>query len=74
MSLRGLKNKEDIMRKSGILLHISSLPGKYGIGSFGKEAYRFVDKLKKAKQSFLLILPLGPTGYVDSPYHSFSYF
>ena len=67
MSLRGLKNKEDIMRKSGILLHISSLPGKYGIGSFGKEAYRFVDKLKEVKQSFWQILPLGPTGYGDSP-------
>ena len=62
------------MRKSGILLHISSLPGKYGIGSFGKAAYHFVDKLKEAKQSFWQILPLGPTSYGDSPYQSFSTF
>ncbi len=62
------------MRKSGILLHISSLPGKYGIGCFGKEAYNFVDKLKEAKQSFWQILPLGPTSYGDSPYQSFSTF
>ena len=62
------------MRKSGILLHISSLPGKYGIGSFGKAAYHFVDKLKEAKQSFWQILPLGATGYGDSPYQSFSTF
>ena len=62
------------MRKSGILLHISSLPGKYGIGSFGKAAYHFVDKLKAAKQSYWQILPLGPTSYGDSPYQSFSTF
>lgn len=62
------------MRRSGILLHVSSLPGRYGIGSFGKEAYRFVDKLKAAKQSYWQILPLGPTSYGDSPYQSFSTF
>ncbi len=61
-------------RESGILLHISSLPSKYGIGTMGKEAYRFVDFLKKAKQGIWQILPIGPTGYGDSPYQSFSVF
>lgn len=60
------------MRKSGILLHISSLPGKYGIGNFGKEAYAFIDKLVRANQKVWQILPLGPTGFGDSPYQSFS--
>ncbi len=62
------------MRKSGILLPIASLPGKYGIGTFGKEAYRFIDSLKEAGQAYWQILPLGPTGYGDSPYQSFSTF
>lgn len=60
------------MRKSGILLHISSLPSNYGIGTMGKEAYKFVDFLKKAKQTCWQILPIGPTSYGDSPYQSFS--
>ena len=60
------------MRKSGILLPVSSLPGKYGIGSFGKEAYRFADFLAAAGQSAWQILPLGPTSYGNSPYSSFS--
>ena len=60
------------MRASGILLPISSLPGKYGIGSFSKEAYEFVDFLKKADQKYWQILPIGPTSYGDSPYQSFS--
>lgn len=63
---------EEIMRQSGILLHISSLPGPYGIGSFGDAAYQFIDFLKKTKQSFWQILPLGPTSYGDSPYQTFS--
>ena len=63
-----------VMRKSGVLLPIASLPGSYGIGCFSKEAYRFVDKLKEAGQSYWQILPLGPTGYGDSPYQSFSTF
>ena len=62
------------MRKSGILMHISSLPGPYGIGSMGKCAYEFVDFLCKAGQSYWQILPLSPTGYGDSPYQSFSTF
>ena len=62
------------MRRSGILYPISSLPSKYGIGSFSKEAYEFVDFLKKAGQSAWQVLPFGPTGYGDSPYQSFSTF
>lgn len=61
-------------RSSGILMHISSLPGKYGIGDFGKEAYNFVDFLVKSKQKYWQILPLGVTGYGDSPYQCFSAF
>ena len=59
-------------RKSGILLPVASLPSKYGIGCFSQEAYEFVDFLKKAGQAYWQILPLGPTGYGDSPYQSFS--
>lgn len=62
------------MRKSGILLPISSLPSAYGIGCFSKDAYEFVDLLEAAGQSFWQILPLGPTSYGDSPYQSFSSF
>lgn len=62
------------MRESGILLPIFSLPSEYGIGCFSKEAYEFVDQLKKAGQRKWQILPLGPTGYGDSPYQSFSTF
>lgn len=62
------------MRKSGFLLPVASLPGKYGIGSFSEEAYHFIDCLKEAGQSYWQILPLGPTGYGDSPYQSFSTF
>lgn len=61
-------------RGSGILLHISSLPGSYGIGTFGKEAYSFVDFLKEAKQQYWQILPLCPTSFGDSPYQSPSAF
>ncbi len=60
------------MRKSGILMHITSLPGPYGIGSMGQEAYAFVDFLEKAGQSCWQILPLNPTGYGDSPYQALS--
>lgn len=62
------------MRSSGILLPVASLPGKYGIGSFSKEAYKYIDFLKAAGQKYWQILPLGPTGYGDSPYQSFSTF
>ena len=63
-----------MMRASGILLPVSSLPSKYGIGCFSAEAYEFVDKLATAGQKYWQILPLGPTGYGDSPYQSFSTF
>jgi len=62
------------MRKSGILLPVSSIPSRYGIGTFSKHAYEFIDLLEMAGQSYWQILPLGPTGYGDSPYQSFSTF
>ena len=62
------------MRECGMLLPIASLPSKYGIGCFSKEAYEFVDQLKEGGQSFWQILPLGPTGFGDSPYQAFSAF
>ena len=61
-------------RGAGILLSITSLPSKYGIGCFSKSAYDFVDWLKAAGQTYWQILPLGPTSYGDSPYQSFSTF
>ena len=60
------------MRQSGILMHITSLPSPYGVGTMGKEAYRFVDFLKESGQCLWQILPLTPTGYGDSPYQSCS--
>lgn len=58
------------MRKRGILLPVFSLPNEYGIGSFGEEAYRFVDFLAEAKQDYWQVLPLNPTSFGDSPYQS----
>jgi 4-alpha-glucanotransferase len=60
-------------RSSGILLHPTSFPGMYGIGTLGKEALRFIDFLSKSKQRLWQILPLGPTGFADSPYQCFSF-
>ena len=60
------------MRKSGILLHISSLPGPGGIGSLGQEAYAFADFLKASGMSIWQVLPMGPTGYGESPYQASS--
>lgn len=62
------------MRSCGILMHITSLPSPYGIGTFGKEAERFADWLKSAGQKYWQVLPIGPTGYGDSPYQPFSSF
>lgn len=62
------------MRKAGILLPITSLHSNYGIGGFSKEAYEFVDFLKESGQSYWQILPMGPTGFGDSPYQSYSSF
>jgi 4-alpha-glucanotransferase len=61
-------------RASGILLHPTSLPGRFGVGDLGLEAHRFVDWLAAAGQVYWQIMPLGPTGYGDSPYSSFSAF
>lgn len=61
-----------MQRRGGILLHISSLPSPYGIGTMGKHAYDFVDALKAAGMSVWQVLPIGPTSYGDSPYQSFS--
>ena len=63
-----------MVRKSGVLLAITSLPSRYGIGCFSKEAYDFVDYLESAGQRYWQVLPMGPTGYGDSPYQSFSTF
>lgn len=60
------------MKEAGVLLHISSLPNKYGIGSLGQDAYDFVDFLNETGQSIWQILPIGPTSYGDSPYSSLS--
>ena len=62
------------MRAAGILLPVSSLPSPYGIGSFSQSAKDFVDLLQRAGQTYWQILPLGPTGYGDSPYQAFSAF
>ena len=62
------------MRGSGVLLHISSLPNPYGIGTLGKEAYEFIDFLKESGQKYWQVLPIGPTSYGDSPYQTFSAF
>lgn len=61
-------------RASGILLHPTSLPGRFGIGEFNDDAYRFVDMLAEMGQKLWQVLPLGPTGYGDSPYQCFSAF
>lgn len=61
-------------RGAGVLLHISSLPSNYGIGTMGAEAYRFIDFLKSAGQKYWQVLPVGPTSYGDSPYQSYSAF
>ena len=66
--------KKGKKRRSGILMHITSLPSKYGIGTLGDEAYKFVDFLVKAKQREWQVLPLGPTSFGDSPYQVFSSF
>lgn len=63
-----------MIRSSGVLMHISSLPSPWGIGTLGKEAYRFIDFLHKAGQKYWQILPVCPTSFGDSPYQSFSTF
>jgi 4-alpha-glucanotransferase len=65
---------QTIQRSSGILLHPTSLPGPYGVGDLGPNAYAWVDRLAAARQTWWQVLPLGPTGFGDSPYQSFSSF
>ena len=64
----------ETIRRSGILLHPTSLPGRFGIGSFDQAAYEWIDFLHYTRQTLWQVLPLGPTGYGDSPYQSFSSF
>ena len=71
-NLRGLSQIKERERSAGILMHITSLPSNYGIGTLGAEAYKFADFLVRAKQKNWQMLPLGPTGYGDSPYQSTS--
>ena len=67
-----MRIKANDKRYAGILLPVSSLPSKYGIGDFGEGAYHFVDYLVECGQNIWQILPLGPTSFGDSPYQSFS--
>ena len=62
------------MRECGILLPVASLPSRYGIGAFSKEAYEWIDRLKQAGQGFWQVLPFGPTGYGIRPTSPFSAF
>lgn len=62
------------MNSCGVLLHITSLPGRYGCGTMGKKAFEFIDFLKESGQSCWQLLPIGPTGFGDSPYQSYSAF
>ncbi|MDO5402229.1 MAG: 4-alpha-glucanotransferase [Eubacteriales bacterium] len=67
-------SRNEFTRSAGILMAVSSLPSPYGIGTFGKEAYKFVDFVKECGHKYWQVLPLGPTTYGDSPYQSFSAF
>ncbi|OAI40929.1 hypothetical protein AYO40_04100, partial [Planctomycetaceae bacterium SCGC AG-212-D15] len=71
---RAMTEKIQSERSAGILLHPTSLPGPYGIGDLGPAAYQWVDALASARQKWWQVLPLGPTGYGDSPYQAFSAF
>ncbi len=70
--MQTIEKNQQLPRRSGLLLPIFSLPSKYGIGSFGIEAFHFIDFLKKSGQTYWQILPLGTTGFGNSPYQSFS--
>lgn len=67
-------SKSYLNRGAGILLPISALPSNYGIGTLGKESYKFVDFLTRIGSIYWQVLPIGPTSYGDSPYQSFSAF
>ena len=68
------KVKKELNRFSGILVHPTSFPSRYGIGDMGPGAYEFVDFLEESGQHLWQVLPLGPTGFGDSPYQGFSAF
>ena len=72
--MKTVKKQTRFGRGAGVLLPVASLPSSFGIGTFGREAYRFVDFLKASGQRYWQVLPLGPTSYGDSPYQSFSAF
>ena len=72
--MKSIGKQPRLGRGAGVLLPVSSLPSRFGIGTFGREAYRFVDFLQAAGQRYWQVLPLGPTSYGDSPYQSFSAF
>src|SRR6185437_14079748 len=72
--MNALNPKPPAQRSAGLLLHPTSLPGPYGIGDLGPSAYAWVDALVAARQTWWQVLPLGPTGYGDSPYQCFSAF
>lgn len=74
MGRKSVESLDTSSRKSGVLLHPTSFPGSYGIGDMGPAAYTFIDFLARAGQTLWQVLPLGPTGYGDSPYQSFSSF
>lgn len=74
MERKAVESQTASNRKGGILVHPTSFPGPFGIGDLGPAAYRFIDFMVAAKQSLWQVLPIGPTGYGDSPYQSFSSF
>src|SRR5262249_34615344 len=69
-----MSDKPPSPRSAGILLHPTSLPGPFGIGDLGPAAHQWIDALARARQTWWQILPLGPTGFGDSPYQCFSAF
>src|SRR5262245_30709129 len=69
-----MSTASQLPRSSGTLLHVTSLPGPYGIGDLGPAAFSWVNALARARQTWWQVLPLGPTGYGDSPYQCFSAF
>jgi 4-alpha-glucanotransferase len=73
-SFRSMNDAPPHPRAAGVLLHPTSLPGRFGVGNLGPEAHAFVDFLARAKQKVWQVLPLGPTGFGDSPYQPFSSF
>ena len=64
--------EEDSLRHSGLLLHFTSLPGPGGVGDLGPEAHKFLERLVRGGQRAWQVLPIGPTGYGDSPYQTAS--